>query len=711
MAIGFVQVDTHHRSAGHSVAAAMAYRAGLNLHDVRTGEVHDYSRRESREEIAHSGIAWSRECPLAEHCNTLDDAELWQHLATVIENREKHPRARILRDVKTAIPHELNLEQKKQLAKRIGEALAMYADTVVPFALHAPNSDGDDRNWHTHHVLPTRALTEHGDALGAKLRSLDLPSQSGREIAKIRNTVRDCINEALRDAGIEGEVRMGQRLDQPGARDIPAEVLNLARKQVAKRTGKKVRMAARELVDLAVANGDIEPFDTAAPKRKSQQRRTVRGSRSAPGYRRERRSRAFRDRAIERKIQSGDPLLRDMLTEPDQEAQHGPPTVTPVAPEPAATPEARPARKRRRRARRDAHEPTEEQQRTTTPRPPRKRRRRAPRGETSASMPPPPRPVPPRVQETRLDELDEAIATIAYAGEHTRVADELQDPDDLINTPAPEPRELTLEEYVSQRRHDLYDMQRRERERIAQETVAKSQPPAETLEDYVLNRRYEASEIERKRRERLAAEAETKPPAPAPRIQAHAGTDGRAPDRAQLRPAEEAERERQKQQEQAWRNRLDTIIDHGTQAMGEAMIRAHAGHQGAHPALPDIPRTSETGRAAEATLSRHVKPFLVEPRHRRTGYYHDRAQHKIGLWRQNFERVGQRIVSELARALWPPFREQQQRETDEARARLQSDEAGARARRDAAHERDRARAPGEAKPMPRRPDRSRGPGD
>ena len=258
MAIAFVQIDTHKRSLGHSVAAAIAYRTGLCLHDVRTGELHDYRPRETREEIADAAIVSSRPTPLAED---------WQTLADATESRERHPRAWILRDVKVAIPHELSIEQKKRLARRISEMLAEYGDTVVGHALHPPSATGDERNWHTHHVMPTRSLTEDGLAFGDKLKQLDSKYQSPEEVAHLRNRIGDLINEALRDAGIDEEVYMGQRVDETARPRIPGEVVHMARRLTEERVRTEVaEMSASEVIDRAVKNGDVDRKSASAAR-------------------------------------------------------------------------------------------------------------------------------------------------------------------------------------------------------------------------------------------------------------------------------------------------------------------------------------------------------------------------------------------------------------------------------------------------------------
>ena len=679
MAIGFVQVDTHHRDSGHSVAAAMAYRAGLTLRDNRTGDRHDYSLRETREEVVDTGIAWSRDCPLAEHCRTLDEPEQWQHLADVIEVREKHPRARILRDVKVAIPCELNFQQKKQLARRIGEALAAYADTFVPYALHAPNSEGDERNWHTHHVLPTRALTEDGTGLGAKLRKLDLPSQSGREITHVRNIIGELLSDTLREAGIAEEVRMGQRLDEAGERDIPARVVKLARQEVRKRIGRKPRMPAREVVNLAVATGDIEPFETASPRREPRPRRTVRGTpRPEPGYRRERRSRSFRDRSIERAIETRDAALHDVLTEPARaSAEHAitvatgsggsgiattiapaeetpdeTPGVAPDVPDAEATPKAPPGRTRRRRARKDRQESGQKGERSPRTGERRTRRRRPTRGDATT----------PKAETSSAPMQGEQCARAGVLDGEPTIA-ELE-------------RELARLEDEKRRLLKPLDLWVQERIDLARNwAVQVSTPPAKAREldvDALRHGEERGKTLEEWANPPMVANRADDYPEPKPeqpRIQAHADTDGRAPDRTPLIDAETFARERTRKREAAWHAELETKVRTHARAMGEAIIRRHAGDDGAYPTLPGAGKAAR--QAAVDALAPHVKPFLKRD-----------LDGALAGWGQRFERGAQRNVAELLAAVWPAWRAEHEQMYTTARKQARADESLDESRRE-----------------------------
>ena len=70
MAIYHANVKTFSRAKGHSSIAAAAYRAGLLLEDTRTGQRHDYRRRD--------GVVETR-CIIPDHAPdwALVPAALW----------------------------------------------------------------------------------------------------------------------------------------------------------------------------------------------------------------------------------------------------------------------------------------------------------------------------------------------------------------------------------------------------------------------------------------------------------------------------------------------------------------------------------------------------------------------------------------------------------------------------------------------------------
>ena len=248
MAVPYIDLTTHTRARGHSAGAAIAYRRGLTLRDSRTGEYHDYAHRLATDSIGPTGVIASRPTPLAH------DMQL---LADEIETKERHPRARILRDLTVGhgpLPVELQTNVSEQLAL----AIAHRYDTLCAWFVHAPGEQGDHRNAHTHLVIPTRSLTEEG-ALGQKIRVLDNPRTSGDEVAWMRNTFAKIANEALEAAESDERIEPGRILVGIPVEDADTALVNAARKSVAKRTGTKVKgLAAREAIEMAVAAGDLD---------------------------------------------------------------------------------------------------------------------------------------------------------------------------------------------------------------------------------------------------------------------------------------------------------------------------------------------------------------------------------------------------------------------------------------------------------------------
>ncbi|MBD4468170.1 MobA/MobL family protein, partial [Xanthomonas citri pv. citri] len=69
MAIYHLSAQIISRKAGRSATAAAAYRSGSEIVDERTGEVHDYSRKQG---VLHSEIVMPQGCKWQP-----DRAELW----------------------------------------------------------------------------------------------------------------------------------------------------------------------------------------------------------------------------------------------------------------------------------------------------------------------------------------------------------------------------------------------------------------------------------------------------------------------------------------------------------------------------------------------------------------------------------------------------------------------------------------------------------
>ena len=201
MAIGHIQVNVHSRAKGHTAAAAVAYRCGLELTCPRTGQHFDYSRRADRQDIGATGLT-----PGSGFASPAD-------LAAAIETAERRTNSRLLRDVQIALPAELHDGQRTLLAARFAAQLAERYGTVVAWAVHRPDKRGDKRNHHGHLIVPCRRVDGHGQ-LGEKIRELDDQKTGPEEIAHIRKMWQECANEALRKAELDVQIDTG-RVAQP----------------------------------------------------------------------------------------------------------------------------------------------------------------------------------------------------------------------------------------------------------------------------------------------------------------------------------------------------------------------------------------------------------------------------------------------------------------------------------------------------------------
>jgi hypothetical protein len=158
MAIYRLSAKLVKRSEGQSVIASAAYRAGIVMSDMRTGQLHDYTRRRG---VVYAEVLAPPDTPDW----MLDRIQLWNAVEVV----EKRKDAQLARELQLALPHELTPEQRLELvlgfARSAFVAQGMIADVVV----HQPDRRGDERNHHAHVLLTLRSIT--GDGFGPKARA------------------------------------------------------------------------------------------------------------------------------------------------------------------------------------------------------------------------------------------------------------------------------------------------------------------------------------------------------------------------------------------------------------------------------------------------------------------------------------------------------------------------------------------------------------
>ena len=106
MAIAFVQVSIHSRTKGHSSVAGAAYRAGVKLYDERTGETHDFRKRQ---DVAYSSLV----LPDGANPAFADREKFWN----TVEFFEKRGDAQVAKDYVLALPKELSIDENITLAR------------------------------------------------------------------------------------------------------------------------------------------------------------------------------------------------------------------------------------------------------------------------------------------------------------------------------------------------------------------------------------------------------------------------------------------------------------------------------------------------------------------------------------------------------------------------------------------------------------------
>ena len=188
MAIFHLSVKTISRSAGRSATAAAAYRAGAEITDERTGEIHDYQRKagvESAELFLPAGAPeWAT-----------DRAKLWN----AAEQSEKRKNSTVAREFEVALPSELSADQRRELAHDFARELVKRHGFAVDVAIHAPGKDGDSKNHHAHILCTTRKLTAEGFI--EKTRELDDRATGAAEVTHWREQWAGLTNAALERAG------------------------------------------------------------------------------------------------------------------------------------------------------------------------------------------------------------------------------------------------------------------------------------------------------------------------------------------------------------------------------------------------------------------------------------------------------------------------------------------------------------------------------
>lgn len=248
MAISHSHIASVQRSKGQSAVASAAYRAGLRLKDLDTGETFDY-RKKGKEEVWVAEIVVPYGQPMIER-----HQDLWM----MAERAEKRKDAQVARTLEIALPRELTEEQQTHLTRAYCQAVADLLGVAGDFAIHR---DEDGRNPHFHFGFTTRRYRD--GALQEKTRELDVKKTSSDLVVKMREMWAEAANEWLAVGGHEARVDMRSYADQgidleAGEHRGPAGLKAGAERAAARDLEADLERAERE-VRQARANGHKQP--------------------------------------------------------------------------------------------------------------------------------------------------------------------------------------------------------------------------------------------------------------------------------------------------------------------------------------------------------------------------------------------------------------------------------------------------------------------
>jgi hypothetical protein len=228
------------RAAGRSATAAAAYRSGEAITDERTGEVHDYTKKQG---ILH------KELVFPEGTKEMGRAAVWN----MAEKAERRKDSKVAREWELGLPDELPHGERVALARGFAEALAKRYGVIVDVCIHAPGKAGDKRNHHAHLLTTTRKYTP--DGLKEKTEILDSPKTSGKEVDVIRAIWERLCNDAFQRIG--SEVRADRRtlkaqgIDRIPTRHLGAVASAMERRGVRTFRGDDNRRAKQQTEDKA----------------------------------------------------------------------------------------------------------------------------------------------------------------------------------------------------------------------------------------------------------------------------------------------------------------------------------------------------------------------------------------------------------------------------------------------------------------------------
>lgn len=221
MASYHLTVKAHSRSKNANAVALASYRSGEKLWDASMDMINN-CRKDDKSAVLHNELFNS---------NMMNREQLW-NAAELAENRKNSV---VAREIEIALPIDISDTDKISLARDFSKYLSSRYKCAIDLAVHAPDADGDQRNYHAHILMTTREIGVSG--LGAKWRQLNQPNGSAREeVLALRKKFEQLQNRYLEKSGAQERVSC-ERVEK---RDLPKKYVALPFKkyQVMRREGR-----------------------------------------------------------------------------------------------------------------------------------------------------------------------------------------------------------------------------------------------------------------------------------------------------------------------------------------------------------------------------------------------------------------------------------------------------------------------------------------
>ena len=150
--------DVVSRGKGQSAVAKAAYNSRSKLEDERTGQTKDYRKLDG---LMFSGVFAPKDAPAW----ASDRQQLWNAVERREDESNRAASARLAREIRIALPHELTDQQREWLVKDFVREQLTRKGMIADVNIHAPGGKGDDRNHHAHILVTLRNVGPEGFGL------------------------------------------------------------------------------------------------------------------------------------------------------------------------------------------------------------------------------------------------------------------------------------------------------------------------------------------------------------------------------------------------------------------------------------------------------------------------------------------------------------------------------------------------------------------